>query len=46
MTRMPAENMIRVVLADDNPPAAERLAPELVKGRQTPVGAYRVGVPA
>ena len=28
-----------------HPPAAERLAPELVKGRQTPVGAYRVGVP-
>jgi class 3 adenylate cyclase len=26
------------------PPIAERLAPELVKGRQTPVGAYRVGV--
>lgn len=25
-------------------PTAERLAPELVKGRQTPVGAYRVGV--
>jgi class 3 adenylate cyclase len=31
-----------------SPPAAERLEPELVKGRQTPVGAYRVGaaVPA
>jgi class 3 adenylate cyclase len=28
-----------------HPPPAERLAPELVKGRQTPVGAYRVGVP-
>jgi class 3 adenylate cyclase/ActR/RegA family two-component response regulator len=25
------------------PPAAERLEPALVKGRQTPVGAYRVG---
>jgi class 3 adenylate cyclase len=32
--------------AMSHPPAAERLAPELVKGRQTPVGAYRVGVPA
>ena len=28
-----------------HPPPAERLAPELVKGRKTPVGAYRVGVP-
>jgi class 3 adenylate cyclase len=28
------------------PPTAERLQPELVKGRQTPVGAYRLGVPA
>jgi class 3 adenylate cyclase/ActR/RegA family two-component response regulator len=27
-----------------DPPAAERLEPALVKGRQTPVGAYRVGV--
>jgi class 3 adenylate cyclase/ActR/RegA family two-component response regulator len=26
------------------PPAAERLEPALVKGRHTPVGAYRVGV--
>ncbi len=26
-------------------PAAERLEPALVKGRQTPVGAYRVGLP-
>ncbi len=46
---------IRVPLADDNPigdavmaavaPDAERLHPELVKGRPTPVGAYRIGVP-
>ncbi len=28
-----------------HPPEAERLVPALVKGRQTPVGAYRVGVP-
>jgi class 3 adenylate cyclase len=27
------------------PPDAERIDPALVKGRQTPVGAYRVGVP-
>jgi class 3 adenylate cyclase/FixJ family two-component response regulator len=27
------------------PPECERLQPELVKGRQTPVGAYRIGVP-
>jgi adenylate cyclase len=26
-------------------PDAERLDPALVKGRQTPVGAYRIGVP-
>jgi class 3 adenylate cyclase len=26
-------------------PVAERLDPALVKGRQTPVGAYRIGVP-
>lgn len=29
-----------------NPPESERLEPALVKGRQTPVGAYRLGVPA
>ncbi len=28
-----------------HPPDAERLEPALVKGRQTPVGAYRLGVP-
>jgi class 3 adenylate cyclase/DNA-binding NarL/FixJ family response regulator len=28
-----------------NAPDAERLEPALVKGRQTPVGAYRIGVP-
>jgi class 3 adenylate cyclase len=27
------------------PPDAERIDPALVKGRQTPVGAYRIGVP-
>jgi adenylate cyclase len=27
----------------DEKPAAERIAPALVKGRQTPVGAYRMG---
>ena len=31
--------------AVSTPPDAERLDPALVKGRQTPVGAYRIGVP-
>ncbi len=50
MTRMPAENMIRVVLADDNLIVREGVRALLLAAGtstwSTPVGAYRVGVPA